>query len=54
LAQLSPLAILERGYSIVQTQQGSVVRDSAQTGVDDHLRVRLHRGRLRVRVETVD
>jgi exodeoxyribonuclease VII large subunit len=51
LAHLSPLAILERGYAIVQTPAGSVLRDSAQTAVNERLNVRLHRGRLEVRVE---
>jgi exodeoxyribonuclease VII large subunit len=51
LAHLSPLAILERGYAIVQTPSGSVLRDSAQTAVNERLNVRLHRGRLEVRVE---
>jgi exodeoxyribonuclease VII large subunit len=51
LAHLSPLAILERGYAIVQTPAGSVLRDSAQTAVNERLNVRLHRGRLGVRVE---
>jgi len=51
LAQLSPLAILERGYSIVQTEAGAIVRDAEQTHVEERLRVRLHRGGLQVRVE---
>jgi exodeoxyribonuclease VII large subunit len=51
LQHLSPLAILERGYAIVQTPAGGVLRDSAQAAVNDRLNVRLHRGRLGVRVE---
>jgi exodeoxyribonuclease VII large subunit len=51
LAHLSPLAILERGYAIVQTPGGSVLRDSANAAVNDRLNVRLHRGGLEVRVE---
>ena len=50
-ASLSPLNVLERGYAIVQDQQGTVVRESARTDVGDALRVRLHRGGLRVRVD---
>ena len=50
-ASLSPLNVLERGYAIVQDQQGAVIRESARTDVGDALRVRLHRGRLRVRVD---
>jgi exodeoxyribonuclease VII large subunit len=51
LQHLSPLAILERGYAIVQTPSGGVLRDSAQAAVGDRLNVRLHRGRLGVSVE---
>ena len=51
LDALSPLAILERGYSIVQTGEGEAVRDYRQVGAGDGLSVRLHRGRLGVRVE---
>jgi exodeoxyribonuclease VII large subunit len=54
LQHLSPLAILERGYAIVQTPAGAVVRDAAQTAANDRLNVRLHRGRLGVRVEDTE
>ena len=43
--------MLERGYAIVQDRGGAVVRESARTEVGDALRVRLHRGALRVRVD---
>ena len=51
LDALSPLAILERGYSIVQTEKGEAVREYRQVAPGDALSVRLHRGRLGVRVE---
>ena len=54
LAHLSPLSILERGYSIVQDAEGSVIRSSRQTGVGASLNVRLHEGRLGVRVENTE
>jgi hypothetical protein len=38
----------------VQTPAGTVLRDSSQTAVDERLKVRLHRGRLEVRVEGLD
>lgn len=50
LAQLSPLAILERGYAVVQDQQGRLVRDAAAAPVRSALDVTLARGRLRVEV----
>ncbi len=49
--QLSPLAVLERGYSIVQTASGTVVRGAGQVSAGDALKVRLHEGRLGVRVD---
>lgn len=51
LTALSPLGILQRGYAIVQTEHGIAVRESGQVSVGDPLGVRLHRGRLGVRVE---
>lgn len=49
--QLSPLAVLGRGYAIVQTSGGEVIRAVEQTQVGESLRVRLHKGRLQVRVD---
>ena len=51
MRQLSPLAILERGYAIVEASDGAIIRSSEQTAPGDSLGVRLHEGRLRVRVE---
>ena len=50
LGALSPLAILERGYAIVRTEAGELVRDNRQAAPGDRLSVRLHRGRLSVSV----
>jgi exodeoxyribonuclease VII large subunit len=50
LAHLSPLAILERGYAIVQDEQGRILKDAQQAPVKSLLDVRLARGRLRARV----
>jgi exodeoxyribonuclease VII large subunit len=43
---LSPLATLERGYAVVQDADGHVLRDPADVGPGDTLRVRLARGDL--------
>ncbi|MFI5292127.1 MAG: exodeoxyribonuclease VII large subunit, partial [Candidatus Limnocylindrales bacterium] len=53
LAALSPFATLERGYAIVRTPDGTVVRDATTVRVDDALEVRLAAGGLDVRVERV-
>ena len=52
--QLSPLAVLERGYSIVRTASGTVIRAADQVSAGDTLQVRLHQGRLGVRVDEAE
>ena len=47
---LSPLKTLERGYAIVQAEDGAVVRDAADVTVGQELGVRLASGRLSVSV----
>jgi exodeoxyribonuclease VII large subunit len=52
LHALSPLAVLQRGYSITRrAEDGAVVRDAGGLAVGDQLRVVLARGSARVRVE---
>jgi exodeoxyribonuclease VII large subunit len=46
LSQLSPLAVLARGYAIVQNAQGQALRSSSETGPGEDLTVRLGRGKL--------
>jgi exodeoxyribonuclease VII large subunit len=45
---LSPAATLERGYAIVQTADGDVVRDATDVQAGDALTLRLAKGRLDV------
>ena len=51
LEALSPLRVLERGYSIVQTPDGRVVTQYEDAPVDAKIRVRLAKGQLAARVE---
>jgi exodeoxyribonuclease VII large subunit len=51
LAALSPLAVLERGYSIVRREDGSVVRRARDVSLGEALDVLLSEGRLQARVE---
>jgi exodeoxyribonuclease VII large subunit len=44
LRVLSPLAVLDRGYSLTQTEDGAVVRDTAQLKKGDALRTRFAKG----------
>lgn len=46
LDALSPLAVLARGYSIVQQPDGGVIRDATAAAEGDTLSIQLHRGRL--------
>jgi len=54
LDALSPLAILERGYSMtVKLPEGWVVRDSGSIRRDDEVGIRLHRGYITAQVKEV-
>ena len=50
---LSPLAVLDRGYAMVQHEH-EIVRDAAQVARGDKLHVRLARGALEVTVDEVE
>jgi exodeoxyribonuclease VII large subunit len=50
LRQLSPLAVLERGYSIVENAAGQVLRSSTEAAPNEQLRIRLHQGEIEVQV----
>jgi exodeoxyribonuclease VII large subunit len=46
LETLSPLKVLERGYAIVQTEDGRIVKRAIDAPEGASIRVRLHEGRL--------
>jgi len=46
LDSLSPLSVLNRGYSITQSDDGTILRDASQTAKGDKLKIRLARGKL--------
>ncbi len=50
LLHLNPQRVLERGYSITETVDGAIVRDSAQLGEAQELKLTLARGWAEVRV----
>ena len=54
LDALSPLAVLQRGYAIAQDESGNLLRDAQSTAVGDSVRVRLAKGRINTRVETIE
>ncbi|MDA0423671.1 exodeoxyribonuclease VII large subunit, partial [Stutzerimonas frequens] len=43
---VSPLATLERGYSIVQDRNGQAITSQNQVSPGDQIRARLHEGAL--------
>jgi exodeoxyribonuclease VII large subunit len=50
LDALSPLAVLTRGYSITQTEVGTILRDALNAKAGDKLKIRLERGKLNAEV----
>ena len=53
LDALSPARVLDRGYAVVRTADGTVVRRAAQVSAGELLTVGLAHGRLGARVEEV-
>jgi exodeoxyribonuclease VII large subunit len=54
LGALSPLAVLERGYSLTTGPDGRLVRDSAELAVEDDVVLRFHRGLANARVTSTE
>ena len=53
LHSLSPLAVLDRGYALVLSAEGALIRSTAQIGSSDRLTTRLADGSFTSRVESV-
>jgi len=53
LMQLSPLAVLGRGYAIVERTDGGVLRSTEATSVGESVKIRLHQGELDATVSAV-
>ncbi len=51
LNALSPLAVLQRGFSITRDEQGSILRSHQDCAVDSVINVQLADGTLNCRVE---
>ncbi len=51
LDALSPLAVLQRGFSIAQKEDGTLLRDANSVSLGDKIKVRLAKGRIAARVE---
>jgi len=53
LHSLSPLAVLDRGYALVLSSDGALIRSTAQIGTGDQLTTRLADGSFTSRVENL-
>jgi len=53
LATLSPVAILERGYSLIFDASGRLVKDASQLAPGDTIDARLAQGEVKARVESL-
>ena len=54
LAHLNPQAVLERGYSIVEKQDGQIVRSAEQVAAGEALRLSFAHGAAQSRVENIE
>jgi exodeoxyribonuclease VII large subunit len=54
LNALSPLGVLERGYSITQQEDGTVLREADNVKPGEIVTTRLHRGTITARVESAE
>ncbi|WP_116365680.1 exodeoxyribonuclease VII large subunit [Parahaliea mediterranea] len=52
LDSVSPLATLGRGYSVLSSETGGVIRNADEVAIGQRLNARLARGRLALRVES--
>jgi exodeoxyribonuclease VII large subunit len=50
LGALSPLSVLQRGYSITQLEDGTIVRDRAKTQAGERLNIRVEKGTIKAKV----
>ncbi|HSS21982.1 MAG TPA: exodeoxyribonuclease VII large subunit [Pyrinomonadaceae bacterium] len=54
LDALSPLAVLQRGYAIAQTEEGKLLRDASNISVGDSVNVRLSKGKIKTTVNEIE
>lgn len=54
LHALSPLAVLDRGYSITFDEKGTILKEAKKVQPGDRIQTRLARGRVSSRVESIE
>lgn len=50
LDALSPLSVLNRGFSITENEKGEILRDAEKVKTDDKVKIRLAKGRIEARI----
>ena len=50
LDALSPLKVLERGFSIAEKDSGEIIRDASQVAAEETVNIRLAKGKLKTKV----
>lgn len=54
IEQLNPLAVLARGYALVQTEKGEVVRSISQIKLTDIVQIRFATGKATAKINKID
>ena len=54
LDALSPLSVLNRGYSIAENESGEILRDTQKVKANDTVNIRLAKGKIKTRVLEVE
>ena len=54
LDALSPLSVLNRGFSITENENGEILRDAMKIKPDDNVKIRLAKGRIEAKVLKVN
>ena len=54
LESLNPETILKRGYSVVYTNGGKVLKKAEDARIGQHVAVKLWKGKLRTNVEEIE
>ncbi|NNE99612.1 MAG: hypothetical protein HKN25_11385, partial [Pyrinomonadaceae bacterium] len=54
LDALSPLAVLDRGFSVTENKKGEILRDSSSVNQNDEVKIRLAKGNINARVINTD
>jgi exodeoxyribonuclease VII large subunit len=54
LDALSPLSVLNRGYSIAKNEKGEILRDSSKLKIDEKVKIRLAKGKIEAKILSVE